>query len=92
MGCGMGCKHGSNLALLWLWHWLVATALIRPLAQETPCAMGVALKRQKTKKKKRAPADGRMLSVDWLNVEEVGNVKNHQFAAIILNFGSGMSH
>ena len=35
-------------ALLWLWCRLVATALIRPLAWEPPCAVGVALKRQKT--------------------------------------------
>ena len=37
------------MALLWLWRRLAATALIRPLAYEPPCAEGVALKRQKTK-------------------------------------------
>ena len=37
------------LVLLWLWHWLAAMALIRPLAWEPPCAESVALKRQKTK-------------------------------------------
>ena len=36
--------------LLWLWLWQAATALIRPLAWEPPCAAGVALKRQKKKK------------------------------------------
>ena len=42
--------------MLWLWLWLwcraAATAPIPPLAQEPPCAVGAALKRQKTKKKK----------------------------------------
>ena len=44
---------GLDLALLWLWHRLAATALIRPLAWEPPKAVGVALKGQKTKKKKK---------------------------------------
>ena len=33
-----------------LWRRLAATALIRPLVWEPPYAVGVALKRQKTKK------------------------------------------
>ena len=40
----------QDLALLWLWHRLAATALIRPLAWEPLYAMGAALKRQKKKK------------------------------------------
>jgi len=47
MSCGVGHRHGSNLALLWLWHRPVATILIRPLAWEPPYAAGVALKRKK---------------------------------------------
>ena len=39
--------------MLWLWGRSAATALIRPLAWEPPCAAGVALK--KTKKKKKCP-------------------------------------
>ena len=35
-----------------IWCRLAATAPIRPLAGETPYAMGAALKRQKTGKKK----------------------------------------
>ena len=38
--------------LLWLWHRVAATALIRPLDWEPPYAAGVALKRQKDQKKK----------------------------------------
>ena len=52
----MGCRHNSCLALLWLWHRLVATALIQPLAWEPPYAAGTDLekaKRQKKKKKKK---------------------------------------
>ena len=39
-------------ALLWLWSRPVATAPIRPLAREPPCASGEALKRQEGKKKR----------------------------------------
>ena len=50
MSCGVGHRCGSNLALLWLWHRPVATALIGPLAWEPPYATGAALERQKDKK------------------------------------------
>ena len=50
MSCGVGHRHGSDPALLWLWCRLVATAPIRPLAWEPPYAVGAAL--EKTKKKK----------------------------------------
>ena len=52
MSCDVGHRFGLDLALLWLWHRPVAIVLIRPLAWETPYAMGADLKRQKTKKKK----------------------------------------
>ena len=47
MSCGVGRRHGSDLALLWLWHRLAATAPIRPLAWEPPYTAGVALKQTK---------------------------------------------
>ena len=50
MSCGVGHRHGSDLALLWLWRRPVAIAPIRLLAQEPTYATGVALTRQKTKK------------------------------------------
>ena len=58
MSCGVGCTHGSDPALLYLWRRPVATALIQPLAWEPPYAAGVAqeiattttTKRQKKKK------------------------------------------
>ena len=55
MSRGVGCRCGSDLALLWLWRRLAATALIGPLDWEPPYAMGAALekaKRQKKEKKK----------------------------------------
>ena len=51
MNCGVGCRYVSDLALLWLWCRLAATAPIQPVAWELPYAGGVALKRPKTKNK-----------------------------------------
>ena len=53
LSCGVGCRHGSDPNLLWLWCRPVATALIGPLAWEPPYATGAALKGQKTKKEER---------------------------------------
>ena len=55
MSCGVGHRHGSDSALLWLWHRPAATAPISPLAWEPPCAMGVALEKKKKKEKKKNP-------------------------------------
>ena len=52
MSCGVGGRHSSDPALLWLWHRPAAIVLIRPLAWGPPYATGAVLKRQKTKKKK----------------------------------------
>ena len=49
MSGGVGHRHGSDLALLWLWYRLAAVALIRHLAWEPPYAAGVALKSKKKK-------------------------------------------
>ena len=53
MSCGVGCRCGSDPALLWLWRRLAATALIGLLAWEPPYAVGTVLKGQKTKDKKQ---------------------------------------
>ena len=47
MSCGIGRRCSSDLALLWLWSRLAATAPVQPLAWDPPYAVGVALKRQK---------------------------------------------
>ena len=50
MSCGVGRRHGSDPALLWLWLRPVATALIRPLAWEPPFAAGAAQEKGKKTK------------------------------------------
>ena len=65
MSCGVGCRRGSDPALLWLWRRPVATAPIQPLAWEPPYAAGTAqeiattttttTKDKKAKKKKVTP-------------------------------------
>ena len=53
MSCGVGCRRGSDPALLRLWRRPVATAPIRPLSWESPYVMGAAQEiAKKTKKKK----------------------------------------
>ena len=52
MSYGVGRRHGSDLAVLWVWCKPAATAPIRPLAWEPPYATGSALKRQKKKERK----------------------------------------
>ena len=52
VSCGIGCRHGSNLALLWLWRRPAAVTPIRPLAWEPPNAVGAALKSKKRKRTK----------------------------------------
>ena len=44
MTFSVGCRHGSDPLLLWLWHRLAAIAPILPLAWEPPYAVGVVLK------------------------------------------------
>ena len=51
MSYGVGHRCSSDPTLLWLWHRPAVTALIQLLAWEPLYAAGVALKRQKTKKK-----------------------------------------
>ena len=49
--CGVGHGHGSDLALLWLWCRLAAAAPIPPLAWEPPYAIGLALKKKKSRRR-----------------------------------------
>ena len=48
VSCGVGHRHGSDPALLWLWLWPAAVALIKPIAWEPPYASD-ALKSKKQK-------------------------------------------
>ena len=53
MSFGVGCRCGSDPALLWPWHRPAAAAPIQPLAWEHPYATGAALKRKKWEKRKK---------------------------------------
>ena len=48
----MGCGHGSDPTLLWLWCRLAAPAPIGPLVWEPPYAAGKTIEETKKKKKK----------------------------------------
>ena len=52
VSCGVGCRRGSDPALLWLWLRLVATAPIRPLAWEPPYGARAAQENGKKTKTK----------------------------------------
>ena len=43
MSRGVGCRHGSDPLLLWLWCKPAAAALMQPLPWELPHAVGAAL-------------------------------------------------
>ena len=62
MSCGVGRRHASALAWLWLWRRLAAAASIHPLAWELPYAEG-GPKKQKNKNKTCA-----QLHFDFLEV------------------------
>ena len=54
VSCGVGHRLGLDPEFLWLWllyRWR-STALIRPLAWETPYVVGVALEKAKKQKNK----------------------------------------
>ena len=65
MWVAVGCSHGSDLALLWLWRRPVTTAPIRSLAWEPPYAAGVA-------QEKGAPVVAQWLTNPTRNPEVVG--------------------
>ena len=50
MSYGVGCRHGVDLALLWLWSRPAVVAPIPPLAWELPYAVGVAIKNKNNNK------------------------------------------
>ena len=51
MSCGIGCRHGLDPTLLWLWRKPAAIAPIRLLAWEPPYAASADIKRKKKEKK-----------------------------------------
>ena len=59
MTCGVSCRHGSDLALLWLCYMLAGAAPIRPLAREPPYATGVERKEERGRDGWRKKEGGR---------------------------------
>ena len=53
VSCGVGCRRGLDVGLLWLWCRPSATARIWPLTWELPYAVGAAPKRQNNNNKKQ---------------------------------------
>ena len=49
MNCDVVLSLGSDMMLLWLWHWLAAEAPIRPLAWEFAYTAPEARHKKKTK-------------------------------------------
>jgi len=49
VSCGVGHRHGSDLALLWLWCRPAAVAPIRPLGWEPPYPAEAVIKSEKGK-------------------------------------------
>ena len=76
MSCGIGCRHGSEPALLWLWHRPAATAPIIPLAWEPPYATGAAQEMTKKKKKRER---GVPVMAQWL----MNTNRNHEVVGLI---------
>ena len=50
MSYGVGRRHDSDLALLWLWYRPAAAGPVRPLVWEPSRATGTALKRKRERK------------------------------------------
>ena len=63
VSCGVGCRHGSDPVLLWLWCRPTAAALVRPLTWEPPYAVSVALKGQETKTKTKQQQNPKKLKI-----------------------------
>ena len=73
VSCGIGCRCGSDPALLWLCHRPAAAAPIEPLAREPPYAAGVALIKQNKIKTVRLSAEVRVQSLGWCSGLKIQN-------------------
>ena len=86
MGCGVGGRHGSDPALLWLWLRPVATAPIRPLVWEPPHAAEAAQRNsKKTKIKKKneiMPSAATGMDLVIIRLSEVSQTKKDKFPMV----------
>ena len=73
MSCGVG--HSCGLDLLWLWCKLAAVAPTGLPVWEPPHATGVALKKQKKKKKREMYVEGEKQSLEGKSKVEGNNTR-----------------
>ena len=92
MSCGVGQRHGSELALLWLWCRLPAVAPIRPLAWELPCGPKKKEKKTQTKNKVRSLAFRASGDSLWVSAGVGGAVGQGSGAPIIASTQVGLLH
>uniref|UniRef100_A0A4X1TZZ9 EF-hand calcium binding domain 5 n=1 Tax=Sus scrofa TaxID=9823 RepID=A0A4X1TZZ9_PIG len=78
MSCGVGLRHGSDLALLCLWWRPAAVALIQSLAWELLYAMGEALKSRRKKKRR------------WFKINHLSSFYPQLISSYITDFKSEM--
>ena len=79
VSCGVGCRRSLDHTLLWLWHRLVATAPIGPLAWEPPYSAGAAQEMPKRPKKKKKQNKGKkkkkilylLINLEYPNIANV---------------------
>ena len=71
MNCGVGHRHSLGLVLLWLWCRPAATALIRPLAWEFPCATGVALENAKRQQQQQQQQQKHVVFIAFLVIRQL---------------------
>ena len=84
MSCGVVHRCGLDLTLLWLWCRPAATALIRPLAWESPYAADVALKRQQQQQQQQQNI--------YIVVEKPGESKLYCEKGVVLIMSLGTSY
>ena len=77
MSCVVGCRHGSDLAWLWLWHRPAAIALTWFLAWELPFAI------TKTWKQRKCPSTEEWIKKMWYiyTTEYYSAIKRNEISA-----------
>ena len=81
MSCGVGHRHDSDPALLWLWCRPAAAAPIRRLAWEPPCAQ-MWPKKEKKKKKKNFKNPKNKNKTTVINNRKTKQQKNKDFKTL----------